>query len=80
MDLLHRSIFRYFIVIIFKIGPDNWGTLCEEWGIASTGHCQSPIDLTEAVEGEFDPLEFTIAYFDEVEGHLFNNGHTGKYC
>lgn len=60
------------------LGPDTWGSLREDWAIASTGVCQSPIDLSDAVLEEYDPLEFTDAYHADIEGHFFNNGHTGK--
>ena len=70
--------FNCLLTIHFILGPDSWGSLREEWAIASIGVCQSPIDLSDAVPEEYDPLVFTDAYDEDIEGHFFNNGHTGK--
>ena len=69
---------RKFQCFNFIVGPENWGSIREEWEIADTGENQSPIDLSDAVPETYAPLEFTDAYFEDIEGALFNNGHTGE--
>ena len=58
-----------------KLGPSTWGNICD---IANTGENQSPIDLSDAIPFGHDPLELTDAYFQDMEGSIFNNGHTGN--
>jgi len=62
-----------------ETGPENWGSIREEWAIANTGERQSPIDLSDAVPETYTPLQFTDAYFEDIEGALFNNGHTVEF-
>jgi len=62
-----------------ETGPENWGSIREEWAIANTGEHQSPIDLSDAVPETYTPLQFTDAYFEDIEGALFNNGHTVEF-
>jgi len=54
-------------------GAENWGKLSPEYAICGTGRNQSPIDLTNFVEAELEPL--TLGYTSEAE-MILNNGHT----
>ena len=40
-------------------GPENWGSLSEEYAACSTGKQQSPIDITGYVEGDAEPVSFS---------------------
>jgi carbonic anhydrase len=43
-----------------ELGPDNWGTLDEEWELCATGEEQSPIDLGPASSAELAGI--TVSY------------------
>ena len=40
-------------------GPENWGSLSEEYAACATGKQQSPIDITGYVEGNSEPVSFS---------------------
>lgn len=54
-------------------GPEHWGELAPEFSACAAGKNQSPINLTEMVEGELPELKI-----DYVPGgyEIVNNGHT----
>ena len=47
-------------------GPENWGSLSEEYAACAIGKQQSPIDITGYVEGDAEPLSFSYGT-DAVE-------------
>ena len=54
-------------------GPENWGSLSDEFNICQAGNNQSPINLQAAVDADLNPLE--INYKDSPL-RIINNGHT----
>ena len=40
-------------------GPENWGSLSDEYAACAIGKQQSPIDITGYVEGDAEPLSFS---------------------
>jgi carbonic anhydrase len=53
-------------------GPDHWGALATEFSTCSSGKNQSPINLTQMVEGELPQLAFNY----QMGGtSILNNGH-----
>ena len=40
-------------------GPENWGSLSEEYAACATGKQQSPVDITGYVEKDGEPLSFS---------------------
>ena len=40
-------------------GPENWGSLSEEYASCANGKQQSPIDITGYVEGDAEPVSFS---------------------
>ena len=56
-------------------GPEHWGELSPEYAVCSSGKNQSPVDLSNMVEGDLPALK--IAY--KAGGNeVVNNGHTIK--
>lgn len=54
-------------------GPEHWGDLTPEYSTCSSGKNQSPINLTEMIEGDLPELK--VDY--KVGGNeVVNNGHT----
>jgi carbonic anhydrase len=54
-------------------GAEHWGNLSPEFSACSEGKNQSPIDLTDIIEADLEPIE--IQY--EAGGKdVINNGHT----
>ncbi len=47
-------------------GPENWGSLSEEYAACATGKQQSPVDITGYVAGDAEPLSFSYGT-DAVE-------------
>ena len=39
-------------------GPESWGALRPEWEVCMRGQRQAPIDLTNAIKVELEPVEF----------------------
>ncbi|MEZ5380934.1 MAG: carbonic anhydrase family protein [Microthrixaceae bacterium] len=54
-------------------GPDNWGSLGDEYATCSSGTEQSPIDLTGATSEDIADISFN---YGEIPLSIFNNGHT----
>ena len=70
------------------IGPENWGSLSEEYAACATGRQQSPIDITGYVERDAEPLSFSYVtdavevrndgkavHFDYPPGNTMNIGN-----
>jgi carbonic anhydrase len=54
-------------------GPEHWGELDPSFSTCSTGKNQSPINLTEFIEGDLPELKVNY----QAGGHeILNNGHT----
>jgi carbonic anhydrase len=53
-------------------GPEHWATLTPEFS-ACNGKNQSPINLTEFIEAELPPIEFS---YQAGANAILNNGHT----
>ncbi len=53
-------------------GPEYWGELDPEFSDCSSGKNQSPVDLTEMIEGNLPPIEFQ---YKAGENEILNNGH-----
>ena len=58
-----------------EVGPENWGSLNEEWELCDTGLEQSPIDVVPEELGFEELPEITFDYQD-VDLNVVNNGHT----
>tara|TARA_R110000850_G_scaffold137469_3_gene258637 strand:+ start:311 stop:1027 length:717 start_codon:yes stop_codon:yes gene_type:complete len=54
-------------------GPAHWGNLDPTYASCKTGDQQSPIDISNTVEKEGEPLEF---HYTTSQLSLVNNGHT----
>ncbi len=68
-------------------GPQNWGSLSEEYAACAIGKQQSPIDITGYVERDAEPLSFSYGtnadevrndgkavHFDYAPGNTMNIG------
>jgi carbonic anhydrase len=53
-------------------GPENWGNLAPEFALCSSGKNQSPVDISNMIEGELPELK--IAY-QAAGTEVLNNGH-----
>ena len=58
---------------VLILGPSTWADQIKNCDAKS----QSPVDLIANAEGTFDALKFSKAWYNEVKGELFDNGHTG---
>lgn len=56
-------------------GPDNWGTLTQEFAACASGQSQSPIDIVKSVNPE--QVDIQLDYQDSPLS-IINNGHTIK--
>ncbi|MBI3187198.1 MAG: carbonic anhydrase [Gammaproteobacteria bacterium] len=56
-----------------KNGPENWGHLEDNFITCSTGKSQSPVNLTNMIEGDLPGIEFAYQAGGEL---ILNNGHT----
>ena len=56
-----------------KDGPQNWGKLDPKYRNCSTGHEQSPINITGAKKTDLPPLIFN---YNAAPLNIINNGHT----
>lgn len=56
-----------------KAGPENWGSLSNEFSTCKTGRFQSPIDIRDVVNANLPPLSLD---FHSAAESLVNNGHT----
>lgn len=54
-------------------GPEHWGELDNSYTTCSTGKNQSPINLTNMIEGELPALNFN---YKAGGNEVINNGHT----
>ncbi len=56
-------------------GPEFWGKLSDKYSLCSSGKNQSPIDITQPIEADLEPLR--IGY-KAAGNNVVNNGHTIK--
>ena len=56
-----------------ETGPDNWGSLKEDYVLCSEGTKQSPIDINSVLVSDVDNIEFNYSSSDL---NILNNGHT----
>jgi len=54
-------------------GPEHWGELDKSYATCSTGKNQSPVNLTNMIEGELPVLNFN---YKAGGNEVINNGHT----
>jgi len=54
-------------------GPEHWGTLDASYSTCTTGKNQSPINLTNMIEGELPSLDVK---YKKGGNEILNNGHT----
>jgi carbonic anhydrase len=54
-------------------GPEHWGKLNHEFSACSEGKNQSPIDLTDFIEADLEPIEI---HYEAGGQEIINNGHT----
>jgi carbonic anhydrase len=54
-------------------GPEHWGELDAKFSVCAGGRNQSPIDLTNMVEGNLQPIEID---YRPGGTEVVNNGHT----
>jgi len=56
-----------------EAGPEHWGSLSPEFQTCGEGQKQSPINLTEMVNGKLPELKFD---YGKTSLQIINNGHT----
>ncbi len=56
-----------------ETGPDNWGSLKEDYVLCSEGTKQSPIDINSVLVSDVDNIEFN---YSSSALNILNNGHT----
>jgi len=56
-----------------ETGPAHWGELSKDYVACAAGKNQSPIDLTNMVEANMEPISFI---YRKVPLRVVNNGHT----
>lgn len=56
-------------------GPESWGDLSPEYAICKNGKNQSPIDISETIEAELQPIAFS---YSPSSLDALNNGHSIK--
>ncbi len=54
-------------------GPEYWGDLLPEYSPCSKGRNQSPIDLTQMINGDLPPIKID---YQPGGNEVINNGHT----
>ena len=54
-------------------GPEHWAELAPEYAACEIGVNQSPVDITETIASELDPLDFDYGSGSTI---VVNNGHT----
>ena len=54
-------------------GPENWGTLSQDYAVCGSGRMQSPIDVASAAPSDLASLNFN---YGAASLDLVNNGHT----
>ena len=54
-------------------GPENWGSLATEYATCKTGKNQSPVNITNTIEGDLPSLELD---YKTGGKNVINNGHT----
>jgi carbonic anhydrase len=54
-------------------GPEHWSQLSPDYAAASSGHAQSPIDISNVAVTETHDLEF---HYKPTHVVMVNNGHT----
>ncbi len=56
-----------------ETGPEHWSKLSPDYATCGIGVNQSPIDITDTIAAELDPLEFD---YETGSVDIVNNGHT----
>jgi carbonic anhydrase len=56
-------------------GPQDWGSLSDNYALCNTGQQQSPVNITKSVKADLPPLEFN---YKSIPLIIQNNGHTIK--
>ncbi|WP_141120567.1 carbonic anhydrase [Salmonella enterica] len=56
-----------------ETSPDHWGKLNNDYYLCEKGFNQSPIDITNTIDGALPELNFT---FEKNNQEIINNGHT----
>ena len=56
-------------------GPEHWGELDAKFGLCATGRNQSPVNLTDMIEGDLSEIAF---HYASGGNEILNNGHTIK--
>lgn len=54
-------------------GPEHWGELSPEYATCAEGRNQSPVNITEAIDGELPAMAFSYSAGGK---EILNNGHT----
>jgi carbonic anhydrase len=54
-------------------GPESWGKLNSEWGLCSSGHAQSPVDLKWKKPSQNRSVAF---FYNSTPAEIVDNGHT----
>ena len=59
-------------------GPENWGSLAEDYEVCASGELQSPIDIAIETINYVDAEEFPVIEIDYQPSaiNVVNNGHT----
>ncbi|MCI5130939.1 MAG: carbonic anhydrase family protein [Candidatus Electrothrix sp. EH2] len=55
------------------IAPEHWGSLDPAYILCATGMNQSPINLTDCIEAELEPIKFQ---YSGLVTEIVHNGHT----
>ncbi len=55
-------------------GPDKWSSLSADYHLCAAGKSQSPVDISNAMQGDLKPIEFN--YKAASGATVVNNGHT----
>jgi len=56
-----------------ETGPEHWSELSSDYATCGIGVNQSPIDITDTIAAELEPLEFD---YETGSVDIVNNGHT----
>lgn len=56
-----------------QTSPEHWGELDEKFTTCKTGKSQSPVNLTDMIEGQLPEIEFKYKAGGDL---ILNNGHT----
>ena len=71
---------KALIFVELILGPDTWYSLGYDTCGPSSASTQSPVDLVATdFTNDFRPLVFSTNWWDDIDGEIFNNGHTGNW-